>query len=114
MTCAIASAKLPRRVTPLSCIRVSPKHHIYYSLCESLRLTRKPLLQRRLLHLGELNTTQFERWQRPIEVVEADGQRHQMRLFSDRHGEQAAAAAPEDVAEVLLSSLVARRPRHAG
>ena len=34
------------------------KQHIYYSLCESLRVSRKRVLQRRVLHLGELNTTQ--------------------------------------------------------
>ena len=90
------------------------KQHIYYSLCESLRVSRKGVLQRRVLHLGELNTTQLERWQRTIEVVEEDGRRHQMRLFTDRHGEPRAAAAPEDVAEVLLSSLVVRRPRQFG
>jgi hypothetical protein len=53
------------------------KHHIYYSLCESLRVSRKRVLQRRVLHLGELNTTQLERWPRTIEVVEEDGRRHQ-------------------------------------
>jgi hypothetical protein len=36
-----------------------------------------------------------------------------MRLFTDRHREPVAAA-PEDVAEVLLSSLVVRRPREFG
>jgi len=90
------------------------KPHIYYSLCESLRVNRKRVLQRRVLHLGELNTTQLERWQRTIEVIEEDGRRHQMRLFTDRHRESAAAAAPEDVAEVLLSSLVVRRARQFG
>ena len=59
------------------------KAHIYYSLCESLRVRRKRVLQRRVLHLGELNTTQLERWQRRIEVVEENGRRHQMRLFTD-------------------------------
>ena len=48
------------------------KQHIYYSLCESLRVSGKRVLQRRVLHLGELNTTQLERWQRTIEVVEED------------------------------------------
>jgi transposase len=90
------------------------KAHIYYSLCESLRVSRKRVLQRQVLHLGELNTTQLERWQRTIEVVQEDGRRHQMRLFSDRHGEVRATAAPEEVAEVLLSSLVVRRPRQFG
>jgi transposase len=90
------------------------KFHIYYSLCESLRVNRKRVLQRQVLHLGELNTTQLERWQRTIEVVEEDGRRHQMRLFSDRDTELRAAARPEDVAEVVLSSLVVRRARQFG
>ena len=90
------------------------KAHIYYLLRESLRVSRKRVLQRRVLHLGELNTTQLERWQRTIEVVEEDGRRYQMRLFTDRHGERTAAAAAEDVAEVLLSSLVVRRSRQFG
>ena len=71
---------------------LAAKAHIYYSLCESLRVSRKRVLQRQVLHLGELNTTQLERWQRTIEVVQEDGRRHQMRLFSDRHGEVAATA----------------------
>lgn len=90
------------------------KSHIYYSLCESLRVSRKRVLQRQVLHLGELNTTQLERWQRTIEVVQEDGRRHQMRLFSDRHDEQRAVSAPEEVAEVILSTLVVRRPRQFG
>ena len=52
------------------------KAHIYYLLRESLRVSRKRVLQRRVLHLGELNTTQLERWQRTIEVVEEDGRRY--------------------------------------
>ncbi|MDE3100161.1 MAG: IS1634 family transposase, partial [Verrucomicrobiota bacterium] len=65
-----------------------------------------------MLHLGELNTTQVERWQRTIEAVHEDGQRQQMRLFTDRQGQVPVAA--EDVAEVILSSLVVRRPRRFG
>jgi len=37
------------------------KHHICYSLCESLRVSRKRVLQRRVLHLGELNTESVKR-----------------------------------------------------
>jgi hypothetical protein len=84
------------------------KHHIYYSLCESLRVSRKRVLQRRVLHLGELNTTQLERWQRTIEVVEEGGRRppdaalyRPARAVGDDGG-----AARGCVAEVLLFSLV--------
>lgn len=88
------------------------KRHVYYSLTESLRVSRKRVVQRTVLHLGELNTTQVERWQRTIEAVHEDGQRRQMRLFTDREGQIPVAA--EDVAEVILSSLVVRRPRRFG
>ena len=88
------------------------KRHVYYSLTESLRVSRKRVAQRTVLHLGELNTTQVERWQRTIEAVQEDGQRRQLRLFTDREGQVPVAA--EDVAEVILSSLVVRRPRRFG
>ncbi len=88
------------------------KRHVYYSLTESLRVSRKRVVQRTVLHLGELNTTQVERWQRTIEAIHEDGQRRQMRLFTDREGQVPVAA--EDVAEVMLSSLVVRRPRRFG
>ncbi len=88
------------------------KRHVYYSLTESLRVGRKRVVQRTVLHLGELNTTQVERWQRTIEAVQEDGQRQQLRLFTDREGQVPVAA--EDVAEVVLSSLVVRRPRRFG
>ena len=61
---------------------------------------------------GELNTTQIDRWQRSIEVIEEDGRACQRRLFSDRGGQ--APQQEEDVCEVVLSSLLVRRPRILG
>lgn len=92
-------------------VRKDGKEHIYYSLCESLRVSRARVTQRTVLHLGELNTTQVDRWQRVIETVHEDGQRQQLRLFTDSEGR---APAAEDVVEVMLSSLVVRRPRRFG
>jgi len=92
--------------------RKDGKRHVYYSLTESLRVSRQRVVQRTVLHLGELNTTQIERWQRTIEAVHEDGQRQQMRLFTDRQGQ--APVRDQDVAEVILSSLVLRRPRRFG
>jgi negative regulator of sigma E activity len=65
-------------------VRKDGKLHVYYSLCESLRVSRSRVTQRTVLHLGELNTTQLDCWQRSIEIVDEDGQRYQMRLFTDR------------------------------
>jgi hypothetical protein len=55
------------------------KRHVYYSLTESIRLSRRRVRQRRVLNLGELNTTQIEQWQRSIDVLEETGQRLQRR-----------------------------------
>ena len=46
------------------------KEHVYYYLAESTRVGRNRVVQRRLFNLGELNTTQIDRWQRSIEVIE--------------------------------------------
>ena len=44
------------------------------------------MVQRQLLHLGELNTTQQDSWQWTIDIVHNDGQRRQLRLFTDLDG----------------------------
>lgn len=87
------------------------KTHVYYSVCESLRVSRHRTVQRQVLHLGELNTTQLEGWQRTIEVLHEDGQCHQRRLFTDR---EAAAPNQPDVIEVKLSSFAVKGPRRFG
>jgi transposase len=87
------------------------KEHVYYSVCESVRVHRGRTVQRQLLHLGELNTSQQDGWQHTLEVLHEDGSRHQRRLFTDREG---AAPAAEDVVEVKLSSFAVRQPRRFG
>ncbi len=95
-------------------VRKDGKEHVYYSLCESLRVSRNRVLQRQVLHLGELSSSQLERWRRTVEVVTEDGNRQQLQLLARREEEPAVAATPEEVAEVLLGSLVVRRPRAFG
>jgi hypothetical protein len=87
------------------------KDHVYYAVCESLRVSRRRVVQRQVLHLGELNTTQLDSWQHTIEVIHEDGQRYQRRLFTDREGQ-----APDqaDVVEVRLSSFAVKAPRRFG
>ena len=92
--------------------RKDGKEHVYYCLAESTRVGRDRVVQRRLLNLGELNTTQIDRWQRSIEVIEEDCRACQRRLFSDREGQ--APQQEEDVCEVVLASLSVRRPRILG
>jgi transposase len=87
------------------------KDHVYYTLNESIRISRKQTVQRTVFYLGELNTTQLERWQKTVEAVTESGERRQLRLFSDREGK---APQAEDVVEVKLSSLSLCRPREFG
>lgn len=91
--------------------RKDGKRHVYFSLCESTRISSRRVVQRRLLNLGELNTTQLDRWQRSIEVIEEDGRAAQKRLFTDQEGE---APEAEDICEVRLSTLRVRKPRQFG
>jgi transposase len=95
-------------------VRKDGKVHAYYSLCESVRVARTRTVQRRLLNLGELNSTQLERWQRSVDVVEENGQSRQMRLFTDRDGgapNSASRVPADEFGEVVLSTLEVRRPR---
>ncbi|MCX6868840.1 MAG: IS1634 family transposase [Verrucomicrobia bacterium] len=88
------------------------KDHIYYSVCESLRIHKGRTVQRQILHLGELNTRQEQSWQHTIDVInEDDGQLLQRRLFADREGTAPCAG---DVIEVRLSTLRVRQPRRFG
>jgi transposase len=87
------------------------KEHVYYSVCESLRVHGGRTVQRQLLHLGELNTTQHDSWQHTLDVLHEDGSRHQRRLFTDREG---AAPVGDDVVEVRLSTFAVRQPRRFG
>ncbi len=89
------------------------KEHVHYALCESLRVHSGRTVQRQVLHLGELNTTQTQSWQRTLEIInEENGARLQRRLFTDREG--GAPAQAEDVVEVRLSTLRVRAPRRFG
>jgi hypothetical protein len=90
------------------------KTHTYYSVCESLRISRDRVVRsrhRRMLHLGELNTTQVDSWQHSIDVLHEDGQRRQLRLFTDR--DSPAPNDPDEV-EVKLSSFTVQSPRRFG
>jgi hypothetical protein len=87
------------------------KTHVYYSVCESIRVHSGRVVQRQVLHLGELNATPLESWQRTIEVLHEDGQRQQLRLFTDRERN---APAADDVVEVKLSTFAVKQPRRFG
>ena len=92
--------------------RKDGKEHVYYSVCESLRVHRGRTLQRQVLHLGELNTRQHDSWEHTLDVLHEDGSRHQRRIFTDEEG--TAPHAANDVVEVKLSTFAVKQPRRFG
>jgi hypothetical protein len=70
------------------------------------------VVQRQVLYLGEINSSQLNAWRRPIGVIdEATGEQRRLALFpEDRNGTPADATA----VQVRLSELRLCRPRQWG
>ena len=62
--------------------RKDGKDHRYYSIVENHRLSHRRAIQKTLLYLGEINSSQETAWNRAIEVIEGDHKR-QLKLFSN-------------------------------
>ena len=60
--------------------RKNGKDHYYYSVVENHRLGNGRVIQKTLLYLGEINSSQKDSWIRTIEVIEGEDSR-QMKLF---------------------------------
>ena len=52
--------------------RKNGKTHIYWSVVENRRLNDRHVVQRHVLYLGEINSSQAEAWRRAIEVFDED------------------------------------------
>jgi len=93
--------------------RKDGKIHRYWSVVENRRVKGGRVVQRQLLHLGELNDSQRAGWVRTIEVLEGNGTRsRQLALFTD-DGEDLPDVNCEAV-QVRLSDVQLRRPRQWG
>ena len=89
------------------------KTHVYWNIVENRRLDDGRVVQRRVLYLGEINSSQAAAWRKAIEVFdEASGEPRPLALFPEDRG----AAAADDAAavRVCLSALTLRRPRQWG
>ena len=86
------------------------KDHIYWSLVETVRTPDGPR-QRTLCYLGELNGSAQARWLKTIEVFNAQGESHQLKLFPS-HVEPPADDA--GVARVRLDKVRLERSRRFG
>ena len=92
--------------------RKNGKAHLYWSVVENRRLDSGRVVQRHVLYLGEINSSQAECWRRAIEVFDEDtGQSRSLALFPEDRCE-----APDggDVIRLRLSEMRLCRPRQWG
>lgn len=89
------------------------KEHRYWSIVENKRLDDGRVVQRHVLYLGEINSSQEWVWRKSIEVFQ-DGQVHPttMALFPEDRCE--ALVGDESIVRVRLSQLRLVRPRQWG
>jgi hypothetical protein len=92
--------------------RKNGKTHLYWSVVENKRLASRRVIQRHVLYLGEINSSQAEAWRKAIEVFdENDGRSRSLALFPE---DRCAAPEGDDVIRLRLAEMRLCRPRQWG
>jgi hypothetical protein len=88
------------------------KWHEYFSVVENRRVANGGTVQRTVLYLGEITSSQENAWQKTLKVFDADSGKHEQKLlFAD----QAVVSESElDSIKVKLSQMQLCRPRSFG
>ena len=90
--------------------RKDGKTHLYWSVVENRRLDSGRVVQRHVLYLGEINSSQAEAWRKAIEVYDEDaGASRSLSLFSDERCDLPAADA--SIVRLRLGEMRLCRPR---
>src|SRR5271155_4620670 len=93
--------------------RKNGKTHLYWSLVENKRLDGGGVVQRHVLYLDEINSSQAEVWRKAIEVFDADaGNSRTLALFREDRCEVAVDDA--SVVRLRISEMRLHRPRQWG
>ena len=93
--------------------RKNGKTHLYWSVVENKRLDDGRVVQRHVLYLGEINSSQAEAWRKAVEVFDTQaGGSRTLALFPEDRCE--AAADDASVVRLRLSELRLHRPRQWG
>src|SRR4030043_816217 len=88
------------------------KWHKYFSVVENRRLAKDKTVQRTVLYLGEITTTQEDTWRKTLEVFDEDtGKQKQKLLFADH---VQIAECDIDSIRVKLSQMQLYKPRSFG
>jgi hypothetical protein len=91
--------------------RKDGKEHRSWSVVENRRVRGGRVVQRHVLHLGEINDSQRAAWARAIEIFGDGRGAKQIALFPE---DRVAPALPCDVVSIRLSGMRLRRPRQWG
>jgi hypothetical protein len=88
------------------------KDHEYFSIVENRRVAGGQVVQRHVLYLGEINSTQQEAWRKTIEIFE-EGQicPRTVALFPE---DRAVEVSSDEIVRIRLKDLQLRRPRQWG
>jgi hypothetical protein len=93
--------------------RKNGKTHSYWNVVENKRLDDGRVVQRHVLYLGEINSSQAAAWRKAIEVFDEDaGRSRTLALFPEDRCEVAAGDA--SVVRLRLSEMRLQRPRQWG
>ena len=85
------------------------KEHEYFSIVENKRVAGGRVVQRHVLYLGEINTSQQEAWRKTIEIFEEGKvQPKTVALFPE---DRAVAIKGEEIVRIRLKDLQLKRPR---
>src|SRR2546425_12849597 len=88
------------------------KEHEYFSIVENKRVAAGKVVQRHVLYLGEINSTQQEAWRKTIEIFEVgQGKPKTVALFPQ---DRAAADKNEESVRIRLQDLQLKRLREWG
>lgn len=90
------------------------KAHIYYTLNESTRISKRRTVQRTILHLGELTTGQHHRWRHTIDVINERNDTQQMELLTEEEHQRRGGPVDPDVVAIRLSTLQVKNCREFG
>jgi hypothetical protein len=89
------------------------KEHRYFSVVENRRVARNRVVQRHVLYLGEINSSQEMAWRKSIDVIEGTAARpRSLALFPEDRCE--GVLPDESVVRLRLSALSLRRARQWG
>src|SRR5271157_3610836 len=88
------------------------KKHEYFSIVENKRVATGKVVQRHVLYLGEINSSQQEAWRKTIEIFE-DGQAKPktVALFPE---DRAVPIRSDEIVQIRLQDLQLKRPRQWG